>query len=295
MLPNQTIKTKWNCYTRQYYIDKGYNYTKINDEFYVDIKDLLHGSNCKVTVICDYCGKEFQKIYRSYWKGKSSLVQKDCCEDCWSKKNQEVMMIKYGVSHATKLDIFAQKQAQTNMERYGVKIYSKTQECKEKVKKTNLEKYGSENFTTSNKFIQDSIDKFGVTNPSKSPIVREKAMASYIKNGTIPKSKGEIEMCELLIDMYGKDNCFPSYQLRNFVMDCLLKINDIMIDVEFDGKYWHNKRKQYDRARDEILKKEGYKILRISSNKNSPNKEQIQEAINYLLSKNENKYSHISV
>ena len=42
MLLSKTIKIKWNSRTRKYYELKGYPYTKMGDEFEVDIKDLAN-------------------------------------------------------------------------------------------------------------------------------------------------------------------------------------------------------------------------------------------------------------
>ena len=40
MLISKTAKVKWNGKNKQYYIDKGYTYTKCGDEFEVPIEDL---------------------------------------------------------------------------------------------------------------------------------------------------------------------------------------------------------------------------------------------------------------
>ena len=45
MLYNQKIKIKWNNASKKYYIKLGYQFTKINDEFYVDVKDLQLASS----------------------------------------------------------------------------------------------------------------------------------------------------------------------------------------------------------------------------------------------------------
>ena len=66
-------------------------------------------------------------------------------------------------------------------------------------------------------------------------------------------------------------------------MDCAIEVNNVKIDIEYDGHYWHKNLKQRDRARDEIVKKQGYKILRIEGEKLIPSKEEILEKINILL------------
>lgn len=60
---NQLVKMQWNCGTKTRYESMGYVFTKLKDIFYVKAKDLSPSSNKIVNVICDYCGKEFEKNY----------------------------------------------------------------------------------------------------------------------------------------------------------------------------------------------------------------------------------------
>ena len=295
MLENQKVKIKWNSYTKKYYIEKGYNFTKIGDEFFVDVFDLQQSSGAKVKVICDYCGKEFEKTYKNYNIGRKSVIQKDSCESCKGLKRKDVLFEKYGVVSPTKIEGVREKQIKTMLQKYGVESYSSTEEGKEKIRQTNLRKYGSEYFTTSDKFKKISLEKYGVDNPGKSGEVRQKAMESFVKNSTVPKSKGEIKTCEMLIEMFGSDKCFPSYQVDSFALDCLIVINGVKIDFEYDGKYWHEQRKVQDRARDEILKAKGFKVFRVVSSSKIPSKEQITEGINYLLSDDSHNFTRIYI
>lgn len=50
-------------------------------------------------------------------------------------------------------------------------------------------------------------------------------------------------------------------------------------------KYWHQDY-QKDRRRDEFVKSQGYKVLRIRANKSLPTNEQIINAIDYLVKDN---------
>lgn len=71
-------------------------------------------------------------------------------------------------------------------------------------------------------------------------------------------------------------------------MDCLVKFKDVLIDVEYDGWYWHKDRGEYDRRRNYYVINNGYRILRIKADKKDtlPSKQQIQEAIDYLVKDN---------
>lgn len=55
MLLNKTAIIKWSGNIKQYYIDKGYKFTKMKDEFEVKVEDLLRNSGAMVYVKCDNC------------------------------------------------------------------------------------------------------------------------------------------------------------------------------------------------------------------------------------------------
>ena len=107
-----------------------------------------------------------------------------------------------------------------------------------------------------------------------------------MKNGKNFVSKSEQELVKILIQIYGKEFCIPQFYIPPFTLDCLLIINHIKIDVEYDGWYWHQNRQEKDADRDNKLFSLGYKVLRIRANKLLPTIEQIQNAINYLLNTN---------
>jgi len=98
------IKTKW----RKLSIPRG---TKIT----VNVKDLQEGSKTEIQCLCDYCldeGKEtiMTKTYNSYIKqNKKSVIHKDCCVKCISKKDKESNMLVYGVKHVTQIPVVLQK------------------------------------------------------------------------------------------------------------------------------------------------------------------------------------------
>ena len=63
---NQKVKIKWFTRNKQEYINLGYNFTKLGDEFEIPLKHLNKNSNRKVVVTCDECGKELITPYRNY-------------------------------------------------------------------------------------------------------------------------------------------------------------------------------------------------------------------------------------
>ena len=57
---------KWNPATKNYYEQKGYLFTKYNDEFQIDISDISPSSTYKINASCDRCGKEMTIPYNYY-------------------------------------------------------------------------------------------------------------------------------------------------------------------------------------------------------------------------------------
>lgn len=101
MMVDQLVKVKWNNANKQYYISKGYQFTKLGNEFYVNVDDLSSGSHSLVKFVCDYCVGKNQLEEKDQWKVyKQLLVQrkknnKDCCNHdiCRSNKAWEIRMV----------------------------------------------------------------------------------------------------------------------------------------------------------------------------------------------------------
>ena len=135
------------------------------------------------------------------------------------------------------------------------------------------------------------MDKYGVDNPSRDPDLHEKGVikmvATMAKKGIMSTSKPEQELIKMIQNEYGIDNCVPAYPVGKALFDCLLKINGVMIDVEYDGLYWHKDRKDVDRRRNYWLVKQGYKVFRVLGNikDDMPPIEMIRDGVNLLLDK----------
>ena len=83
MLLTKKARIKWFGATKQYYVDKGYIYTKMNDYFEVDIKDLKDGSNIRVDVRCDTDGCNVVKnIQWAYYLTCIDEERKYYCPKC---------------------------------------------------------------------------------------------------------------------------------------------------------------------------------------------------------------------
>lgn len=284
--PKQKIIVHWNNANKQHYMALGYTFTKIKDSFEVFVSDLPKSSDLAVEVICDYCNQPYSTTFKNY--NITSKRGKDSCSKCRGKKAKETMIAKYGVEHYSQTDECKQRVKQTCQEKYSTDSVSQVEGIKQKKRDTNLEKFGSEWFVTSEQFKNQCLDNFGVDNPMKNVNVQKKATETLIKNGNVPISKEEQKLVNILVSIYGEDHCIPCYQVGRFTMDCLLIVEDIKIDVEYDGIYWHQSRHHYDAWRDQKMFANGYKVLRIESKGKMPTFEQIIAAVDKLKTKQEN-------
>lgn len=102
MLLTESVKIKWNGNSRKHYENLGYKWTKLNDEFIVNVYELTPCSVIKVEVKCDGCGK----IIPLKWEDYLRRVKEDgkyYCKKCASqlygaRKIQETMLRNSGKS-----------------------------------------------------------------------------------------------------------------------------------------------------------------------------------------------------
>jgi len=147
MLIDKEVETKWSNWNKDWYILKGYAFTKMKSKLMVNVKDLTLGSHVIVDVLCDYCKINItSKEYRDTLKGKEN-VDKDCCKECKSIKNIEVWNILYANKEFN--DNKQIKRKATSLVKYGYESASQSQEVKDSCKATNLIKYGFESHNSS--------------------------------------------------------------------------------------------------------------------------------------------------
>lgn len=99
----------------------------------------------------------------------------------------------------------------------------------------------------------------------------------------LPTSKKEQELFSIFVELYGAENCKSLEVIDGMCFDCLLSINNCLIDVEYDGWYWHKNRQEEDKRRDYYNIRHGYKVLRVISNGSMPSIQQIQNGVNCLV------------
>jgi very-short-patch-repair endonuclease len=212
----------------------------------------------------------------------------DCCCQCKAVKAKITNLENLGVEFPMQSKEVQNKSQQTCLKRYGVKHALQSQEIKEKTINTILKKYGVENIAKSqkciNKIKQTNLKRYGVEFACCNEEVRNKMRESLYKNGSCKTSVQQRKVYNMLSEIYG--NCELNYPVSNCSLDCLIIVNDLKINIEYDGWYWHKDKQERDRRRDEFLKSQGYKILRIKAGRMIPTKEQLKNAIDYLVKGN---------
>lgn len=166
MLVQNWIDMKWNTANKKKYMELGYKFTKMGDEFKVHIIDVSKGSNFYVNVECDYCGNITKKQIYHYFKEQEKIVKKDACGKCCNIKNKELNIAKYSVSSTQQLEHVKEKTKKTMLERYGYENAMKNDLIKDKLKTSIKEKYGVNHIFEleefKNKAKQTMLNKYGV-------------------------------------------------------------------------------------------------------------------------------------
>lgn len=202
-------------------------------------------------------------------------------------KRKQTIIERYGVESIMDLEFVKEKQRQTLLNNYGVEHPKQSDIIKERERLRNIEKYGceypSQTTEVKDKMKETCLEKYGVEYSLSAPEVREKINNTLLANGTVKTSKQQLQLQQLLKDIYGE--CELNKPCGTCLLDCAIIVNEIQIDVEYDGWYWHQD-VQRDRRRDEFVKTQGYKILRIKGNYKIPTKEQLIQHITELVNSN---------
>ena len=166
MIKEKFVTLYWNPKNKNFYTDKGYNFTKYKEAFRVDVKDLSNGSHAKVTVLCDGCGKEIITEYRTYLRCRQNHDDKYFCIKCGQKISCEKH---YGVLNQFQREVVKEKSKQTMQKRYSVDYNAQRPEIKEKFLNGDKNifwidgrnKYAVDRNTSSNKkWRKDILKKF---------------------------------------------------------------------------------------------------------------------------------------
>ena len=179
---------------------------------------------------------------------------------------------KYGVYNASQSKEIQQKREQTFIERYNAQNPFENKDVQQKISNTLLSKYGVEHVSqipeVKEKVRQTNLIRYGSIYPNQSPKVRAKTAKTLYANSSQMASIQQRYICNLYngilnypVSYYNADICFPEEKL------C----------IEYDGG-GHNlqvktrklTQEEFNRKeiiRNNIIKHEGYKQMRIISSR----------------------------
>lgn len=253
------------------------------------MKDKQIAQKIKDTCLKIYGVDNVSKLDEVKQKIVNSNREKYGCDYSWQNddvknKIKETSLKKYGCLYPTQSEEVKNKIKTTNLNKYGFEVPSKSPLVQAKVEQTNLKKFGVTRYSMTeeckNKVKSTNMQKYGYEHTLQVPEIREKISNSLLKNGTCKTSKQQLELYNLLNEIYG--NCELNFPCGGNSLDCVIDVNGVKIDIEYDGWYWHQD-EQRDRRRDEYVKSCGYKILRIVGSKDIPTKQELKEAIDKLV------------
>lgn len=221
-----------------YYTNLGYK--NIDGYFMVKAKDLSPHSCVQEKRKCDVCGKDYYKRHEQH-ELTNKRWEKDVCPICFKlpEFKQEVK----------------KRIQKTTLDKYdGIGFGSKI--INEKVKQNNLQRYGghpSQNSEIKGKTLKIIQERYGGRSPLSDPKVKEKAIKTLYQKGDIPLSVPQQQVFEQIKRLFPESHCELNYPFFNLSLDINCILNEIKIDIEYDGKYWHQNQ-QKDRGRDEFVK-----------------------------------------
>ena len=234
----------------KYYNNLGYK-GKCGDYIMVKTKDLTHGSNIKINVKCDKCGKESKIEFRSYVNNTKNFTLPYTCFDCCLFKQKETNIRKYGVDHVMKVVEIKEKYKQTCLENLNVESPLQLDKIKEKVHNTVLERYGvdyllqNEEFSEKQKktYEKTMIDRYGVKSPMQLETVKNKAIQTTLQRyGVTHVSKLDStkeKMRDTWFKNYGVDNPMRSPEVmkkRYENGNMITSIQQLHINTLYNGE-----------------------------------------------------------
>lgn len=211
------------------------------------------------------------------------------------EKIKQHYLDKYGVEYNSQVKQIKRKREETCLQKYGVKYPSQNKEILEKQKATTNAKTKEEWEFITKKRKETCIKKYGYDTIMKVPFFAQKCMKtvheSLRKTGHgMLRSRPELKMVQMLKDMYDESDVLENEIFGQYFPDAILLTDKDIIDVEYDGYYWHLKKKESDEKRDMYMVQNGLKVLRIIAHQDTLTKEQLEKALKNLLESNKDIY-----
>lgn len=106
----------------------------------VKVEDLYPMCNAKISVRCDYCGKEYKMQYSNYANSViNGIIKKVACKGrCSQEKLEESNLKQYGVRVPCQREEIDIKMKNTMIERYGVEYAAQNKEINQRAIKKKI-------------------------------------------------------------------------------------------------------------------------------------------------------------
>ena len=240
----KTVKIKMNTKTVEYYKSLGYkiplkkaskNYQKTYNKEYV------YDFNTPIEIKVEHLTKGC--------KANIEVVCDFCKENTIIVSYQTYHRVVEKTGNYVCKDCAKKKQQLTSLQKYGTLYYTCTDEFKEKVSKVIFDKYGCENI-------------------SQSPIVKDKKTRTFYQNSSQKSSRQQRYLCKLYQGVL-------NYPVKFYSADIYLPEDNLI--CEFDGsghmlnltlgRETEEEYNQKEIIRYNVIKREGYKQMRIISTK----------------------------
>jgi very-short-patch-repair endonuclease len=260
----------------------------------VKVSDLPKYSEICVNVLCDMCKKNITPVRYADYNIAMDTMGSCVCKSCSYIRGEQTKVARYGDVYF-KTEEFKNQRKMTCLDKYGVESPLQNKKIMEKVRSTNLQKYGCVSPSQVPEFKEKArltaLEHFGVECPSKcdeikektrntnlqrygvpytqqAPEVRAKGNETLCRNGTQKTSKQQLYLCFLYggkinyaISYYAVDICFPEEKL---VVEYDGGGHDLRVTL---GRLTQEEFNKREIIRNAVIKREGYKTIRIISRK----------------------------
>ena len=224
----QTVKVRTSGPNCKHFREKGYEFEKCGDFIEVNVLDLPKGSNIKVKVVCDICGKITETRYaRVVECNKENELIICTSNSCKNKKSEDTCIKKYGVKHPMQCKEIQNKAKDTNLGRYGAENPMQCKEIQDKAKATCQEKYGGNSAMCSeeiqNKSKTTCLLHWGVNNPIQAQEIKDRQRKTWQKNyGEDIASPFQVESIkekskQTMLNNYGVEYAMQNEEIQNKV------------------------------------------------------------------------------
>ena len=291
MILTKQVEIKPSGKSIQYYRDLGYD-AKYHEPLIVRVVDLPKSSHAEIDVLCSMCQTNI--IHTTYDNYNRRIEESGSyvCKECVYEKQRQTVLSKYNVDNYAKTKECHEKMKYSMKNKYGVEHNSQLPDYKEKYHNTCTERYGEnyykyfaeKAFNTFYKktgynnpsqspevrelMIQSCINHYGVDNPLKSPEVREKITQTFYVNSSQKASKQQ----RYINNLYQGILNFP---IKYYNADIYLSDDNLVVEYDggfhlgnvITGRETIEEFNQKEIIRNNVVKREGYKQMKIVSSK----------------------------